>query len=52
MGEQKIDFPPKWSGRSSHNTQFKKYDSRNKYKKMRDMVFFALDIGICHTFCK
>ncbi len=19
---------------------------------MRDMVFFALDIGICHTFCK
>ncbi len=40
MGEQKIDFPPNWSEGSSNNTQFKKYDSINKYLKMRDMFFF------------
>ncbi len=50
MGGQKRYFPPKWSGRSSHNTQFKKYDSRNKYLKIRDRLFF-LGMGTCHTFC-
>lgn len=43
-------FPSKWLGRSSPNTQFTKYDSRNKYLKMRDM-FFSL-LGMPHMLYK